>query len=409
MLSRAFTCVVPTVAFVLFLIMTPNLVWALNVQRFRPLTTGRISRWECLGRLGPSFYIRPTRCLYLSTSSDDVASDKKRVVFLGTPDVAATSLQSIFEASQQPESTYQVVGVVTQPPRRRRRKGKQEPSPVGKLAEDLGLLVLCPEKAKDPNFLQQLEDEVRPDLCVTAAYGQYLPKRFLATPKCGTVNIHPSLLPRWRGASPVQRALQAGDNPVGVTVLFTVSKLDAGPIIVSKELEVDENDTTTTVLPMLFEIGTECLIDVLPDILNCDITMETATPQDESKVVNADMIDAAEAELRVWEESARDCHNRLRGFSIWPQTFMWFQVGDRPDPFKVKVIESRLPDLVLPPTDVVQFGPTKKDGLYVVCGDGSVLELVVVQPATRKAFPARDFQNGYPGETIRWVKPEDPQ
>ena len=338
--------------------------------------------------------------LYSAASN---VSEKKRVIFLGTPDVAADSLKTIHEASVQPDACFEVTTVVTQPAKRRKRKGKVEVTPVGRVAEELGIAVLAPEKANDSNFLDALE-HLRPDVCITAAYGQYLPKRFLASPICGTINIHPSLLPRWRGASPVQRSLEAGENPLGVTVLFTVSEMDAGPIIAQEEMQVDENDTATTVLPALFKIGTKLLLKTLPDVLDGKITMENARPQDESLVVKADMIHASEAELKVWEESAVTCHNRLRGFSMWPQTYMWLQPGDR-DPIKVKVTQTRLVKETAEPTDVVQLGPTKKDGLYVVCGDGSILELVRVQPATRKEFPARDFQNGYPGETIRWVKP----
>ena len=134
--------------------------------------------------------------------------------------------------------------------------------------------------------------------------------------------------------------------------------------------------------------------------------METATPQDEDKAVAAAMIHSSEAELKVWQESALTCHNRLRGFSMWPQTYLWLQPSDR-DPIKVKVSRTRVPEQKMEPTDVVQLGPDKTSGLYVVCHDGSVLELLQVQPATRKSFPARDFQNGYPGETIRWVKPPE--
>jgi methionyl-tRNA formyltransferase len=359
-------------------------------------------------------YWKVSTLLFSSTSDSDNAQGsgkKKRIVFLGTPEVAATSLQAIYETSLLPESPYEIVGVVTQPPKRRKRKGQPEPSPVGKLSEELGIRVLCPEKAKDSDFLDQLQTEIRPDLCITAAYGQYLPKRFLAMPALGTVNIHPSLLPRWRGASPVQRSLEAGDNPVGVSVLYTVSQMDAGPLIVQKSQCIDENDTATTVLPLLFDIGTKCLLDVLHDICSEQITFDTATPQDDNAAVPAAMIDTSEAEFKVWEESATSCHNRLRGFSMWPQAFMYFQVGDR-EPMKVKVTETRVvaPDETdtdtpaLEPTDIVQLGPTKQSGLYVVCFDGSILELVEVQPATRKAFRARDFQNGYPGETIRWVR-----
>jgi len=356
-----------------------------------------------------------SRLFSASSTLDDAA--KKRLVFLGTPEVAATTLTTIHEASLQPESNFQVVAVVTQPAKRRKRKGKVEPSPVERAAQDLGLACLTPESAKDPSFLEELETDVRPDLCITAAYGQYLPKRFLVTPSLGTVNIHPSLLPRWRGASPVQRSLEAGDQPLGVTVLYTVSKMDAGPIIAQQAEEFDENETATTVLPKLFAIGTQLLLDALPDILAGRITMETAQEQDEHQATQARMIESSEAEFRVWEESARTCHNRLRGFSMWPQAFMYFQVGDDDDgndndvrePIKVKILETRVvADRIEEPTNVVRLGPTKQSGLYVVCGDGSVLELVTVQPVTRKAFPARDFQNGYPGETIRWVHPPPP-
>ena len=326
---------------------------------------------------------------------------KKRVVFLGTPEVAASSLRAIYDASTLPDANFEISTVVTQPPKRRKRKGKLEPSPVGKTAEDLGLSVLCPEKANERAFLDHLADEVKPDLCITAAYGQYLPKRFLATPAYGTVNIHPSLLPRWRGASPVQRSLEAGDNPVGVTVLYTVSKMDAGPIIAQEEREIDENVTAVEVLPMLFDVGTNLLLDKLPGLLDGTITMETATPQDDGQAVAAPMIHSSEAEFRVWEESARTCHNRLRGFAMWPGAFMYFRVGDREEIMKVKVTETRVVEGTAETTDEVRLGPTKQSGLYVVCHDGSILELIRVQPATKNAFPARDFQNGYPGETIR--------
>ena len=350
--------------------------------------------------------------LYSTASNESSGSPKKRVIFLGTPEVAADSLKTIHEASLQPDSGFEVTAVITQPAKRRTRKQKKpEASAVGKAAEELEIpLILTPEKANDKAFLDELA-ALQPDVCITAAYGQYLPKRFLATPVCGTVNIHPSLLPRWRGASPVQRSLEAGDNPVGVTVLFTVSAMDAGPIIAQEKMTVHANDTATTVLPALFELGTKLLLENLPDVLSGKITMETATAQDDAQAVSAAMIHSSEAELKVWQESAVTCHNRLRGFSMWPQVFLWLQPGADRDPVKVKVLQTRVVDgeSSAEPTDVVALGPDKTSGLYVVCHDGSILELLQVQPATRKAFPARDFQNGYPGETIRWVPPPSPK
>jgi methionyl-tRNA formyltransferase len=248
-----------------------------------------------------------------------------------------------------------------------------------------------------------LENDVKPDLCITAAYGQYLPKRFLAAPTLGTVNIHPSLLPRWRGASPVQRSLEAGDNPVGVSVLFTVSKMDAGPIICQKEETIDENDTATYLLPHLFEIGTELLIDALPGLVQGKITMETATHQNEDDVVHADMIDSSEAEFRPWEESARSMHNRLRGFSMWPGAFLYLQVGET-EATKYKILDTRVLSEKSDPTDEVLPGPTKKDGLRLVCHDGSVLEINRLQPATKNPVDALSFVNGLQGRAVKWIK-----
>ena len=353
---------------------------------------------------GSKLRVHPSCSTWRLYSSLDTDGDKKRVVFLGTPDVAADSLRAIYEDSKKEGSPYEIVSVITQPPKRRKRKGKEIPSPVGLVAEELGIPVLSPEKAKDPEFLEDFQTNVRPDLCITAAYGQYLPKRFLAAPTYGTVNIHPSLLPRWRGASPVQRSLETGDNPVGVSVLFTVSKMDAGPILAQTEKVIGDNDQATTVLPLLFDIGTKTLLEVIPDVLSGKITMETAAKQDESLVAEASMIDAAEAELKVWEESALTCHNRVRGFSMWPGTFCYLQIDDEEEPTKVKIVETRVLDERMDATKIVEIGPSKKDGLRLVCGDGSVLEILQLQPVTRKVMDAKSFVNGLRGRTVRWVE-----
>ncbi len=344
---------------------------------------------------------------YPSYSTQLFASDKARILFLGTPDVAATSLKTLAEEAKKDDSPFELVGVVTQPPARRKRKGKVIPSPVGFAAEELDIPVLTPEKARDDDFLVDLEENIKPDLCITAAYGQYLPKRFLRIPKYGTLNIHPSLLPRWRGASPVQRSLEAGDNPIGVSVLFTVSKMDAGPIVKQRDEAIGENDDATKLLPHLFEIGTDLLLEAIPEVIEGKVNMETASIQEEDKVVNADMIHSSEAELFVWRDSARICHNKIRGFSMWPGTFLYMRVGDDEDsdPVKVKVIKSQVLDVKdVELTDEIVLGPNKKDGLRVICGDGSVLELLMVQPVTRKAMDAKSFMNGLRGQSLRWIK-----
>eukprot|EP00523_Entomoneis_sp_CCMP467_P000418 CAMPEP_0168749738 /NCGR_PEP_ID=MMETSP0724-20121128/16878_1 /TAXON_ID=265536 /ORGANISM="Amphiprora sp., Strain CCMP467" /LENGTH=506 /DNA_ID=CAMNT_0008797671 /DNA_START=141 /DNA_END=1657 /DNA_ORIENTATION=+ len=401
-----------------------------------------------------------------------------RILFLGTPEVAAETLQTLHEASRQSlleEDTatpklppFEIAGVVTQPPRPRNKRSKKlVQSPVGQLALDLDLPLLTPQKANSKRFLDQLAElpkeedgddesattatnnnnnnstdvDIYPhglapiDLCITAAYGQYLPKRFLATPALGTVNIHPSLLPKWRGASPVQRSLQAGDNPIGVTVLYTVSAMDAGPIIAQEEYTLDdENDeeetkSATFLLPTLFQKGTQLLLEKLSDILAGKITMDTAQAQTEDDATAATLIHSTEGQLRPWDETAEQCIYKYRGFSMWPQTYMYIQVvandddsnddGDDDDTelpvIKVKITQARVlrndnGTLVKQePTQTLQMGPNKKnDGLRVTCFDGSVLEVLKVQPAGRpKPFAARDLQNGYPKATLQWHVQDD--
>ncbi|KAL7569512.1 hypothetical protein ACA910_013889 [Epithemia clementina (nom. ined.)] len=444
-----------------------------------------------------------------------------RLVFLGTPSVAAATLQTLYDASLQSQQqqqqqqqvqqqqrplldAFEIVGVVTQPPKRRRKKGSStEQSPVGKLAQALQLPLYTPDRLTTTktitttmttqdtdatnNFVSHdLPHVLQPDLCVTAAYGQYLPKQFLATPKFGTVNIHPSLLPKWRGASPVQRSLQYGDNPVGVTLLYTVAKMDAGPMIVQHAETIDpDTDTALDVLPRLFDIGTQLLVkDVLPAIWNQTMTPERAQPQDESQVTLAPLIqhsnEFSEGELDLTQMTARQCHNLWRGFIEWPGVHLWVQVGPPPPPplaprkdddndngddvnkhqevdpqqgplLKVKIIESRVvsdeavvveedPEdqqqqqedennnnnnhqknhnshndmnaknsiLMMDERRILRLGPNKKkDGLYVTCADGSILELVKVQPPTKRPFPSRDLQNGYPNQVLYWKTPDE--
>lgn len=346
-----------------------------------------------------------------TNSNSDGSFEKARLLFLGTPDVAASSLRALCEESMNnPECKYEVVGVVTQPAKRRKRRGKVEASPVGVTAEEFGIPSLTPEKAKDGDFLTQLENDLKPDICITAAYGQYLPKRFLAIPKFGTLNIHPSLLPRWRGASPVQRSLEAGDNPVGVSVLFTVSKMDAGPIVKQSVKEISDEDQATEVLPLLFDIGTKDLIEALPKVISGEITFDTADKQDDDMAVAASMIDSSEGELKPWLMTASECHNRVRGFSMWPGTFMYFSLSNDPETnVKVKIVKTKIaggPGSV--PKDErnksVGLCPTKKSGLMITCSDGSVLELMQVQPVTKKVMDARSFKNGLQGQTVEWVE-----
>lgn len=181
----------------------------------------------------PTSTRRPLWSARATTSMDTANGERKKVVFLGTPEIAALSLGLLLEASRQGKGGgggFDVVRAVSNPPARTGRKKVLQPSAVQALADSEGVPVMTPATARDEEFLTGLE-ELQPDLCITAAYGQFLPRRFLDIPKFGTLNVHPSLLPLYRGASPVQRCLEAGDAETGVTVAFTVLKMDAGPVV----------------------------------------------------------------------------------------------------------------------------------------------------------------------------------
>ena len=248
----------------------------------------------------------------------------KNVVFLGTPDVAASCLQRLYAASRTtlPTSCYNIVAVVTQPPAPAGRNKKLTSSPVQLAAEQLGLPVLNPETAKDVDFLTALE-AMAPDLCITAAYGNYLPKRFLATPKYGTVNIHPSLLPKYRGAAPVQRCLERGDPVSGVTVLFTVTKMDAGPILAQHQVTLTGDEKASDFLQAMFDEGAALLVGALPALFDgTAVTRE----QDEALATAADKLSPLDARTDFAAATARQVHNKCRGLAVWPGLWSTFQI-----------------------------------------------------------------------------------
>ncbi|CAE7188370.1 fmt, partial [Symbiodinium sp. CCMP2456] len=243
-----------------------------------------------------------------------------RIVFLGSPDCVEVVLQSLWNASQA-SADFEVCAVVSRPPKRVKKVIAK--TPVHELAEDLGVHpvsnILTPPSARDEAFLEKLED-LKPDVCVTAAYGEYLPRRFLEAPRLGTINLHPSLLPRWRGASPVQRCLVAGDTETGITILYTVAKMDAGPIIVQEKMALDGSETSPELLDKLFRWGGDLLVEVLPKILAGEVTMETAAVQDERLVEKAPLISKDEGKLWPHNETALQMRDKVRGFTGWPGT-----------------------------------------------------------------------------------------
>ena len=350
--------------------------------------------------------------------SSSGSKKKQKVVFLGTPDVASKSLEMIVEASKAPplSDVFEVVAVVSNPPAPSGRKQKLMPSPVQVSAEKMNIPVMVPEKAKDEDFLEKLE-EMSPDLCITAAYGQWLPKRFLAIPRKGTLNIHPSLLPQFRGAAPVQRCLERGDGVTGVSVAQTVLKMDAGPIVRQVTRALDGNEKADDLLLELFTKGTNALLDALPSYFDDENPIEMREQDDDAACpANKISVDEAKIDFSDKRNNAEVVHNKCRGYAIWPGIWSNFQIGNNEEVQRIKIITTRVlgaagsstPSeevLVMKYQDMDGKGNTigkKRDVLSIVCGDGSILGILELQPPGKKIMDAKSYINGLRGQTLKW-------
>ena len=300
-----------------------------------------------------------------------------RIVFFGTPNFAVPSLQEI-HASRHP-----VVAVVTQPDRGRGRGQKSHPSAVKQFALEHGLKVLQPERLRDDLFLESLR-ALHADLGVVAAYGRILTDTVLATPRLGLINVHASLLPKYRGAAPIHRAVMAGETESGVTIMRIVKALDAGPMIAKAARSIDPDETSIEVENDLARQGARALVQSVDAIA---AGRESETPQDDSQATYASKLEKADGVVD-WSRSAADIHNQIRGLHPWPHAFSDLD-GERMILLRseVKHGQDRRPEsygLILDAT---------ADRLDVQTGDG-VLRLVTLQREGRRPMSAREFLAG---------------
>ncbi len=364
-------------------------------------------------RVSPAALRRTTPILLFSLSralcSAASATPPKRVVFLGTPAVAARSLELLLAGARAGRGGgFDIAAVVSQPPAKTGRKMVLTPSPVHELAEREGITLLTPPSAKDEDFLATLAD-LQPDLCVTAAYGCFLPQRFLDVPSFGTLNIHPSLLPLYRGAAPVQRCLEAGDAVTGVTVAFTVLAMDAGPVLRQVQRPLDGDERATDLLLELFETGTEQLLDALPTVWDgsCEAVL---TPQEGAKATKAAKVTVAEAEVRLDQLSARTVHNRARGFAGWPGVWTMLSLGDGKPPVRAKLLSTTIGgdgDGAATASPASRVVALSGKALEFTCSDGSVLRVHQLTLPGKKPCDGKAFFNGLNGREARWVGADD--
>lgn len=300
---------------------------------------------------------------------------KHRVLFCGTPEFARSQLECLIR-----DSELEVVTVVSQPDRPAGRGHKLLPSAVKEYALQNNIPVLTPEKASDPEFIEELKKQ-QYDICVVVAYGQILKKNFLELFPNTCVNLHGSLLPRWRGAAPIQRALMEGDKETGICLQVVVPKLDAGAVIGERILPLGIEDNAAEVFPRLAALGAELLTQDLKKYIRGQITPRA---QDESLVTYAHKIEKSESEIQ-WTDSATLNHNKVRGLAMGPQANCMFQ-GKR-----LKILKT------LPVTKNGKAGEVIEahgDTLIVACGEGA-LQLFVVQPESKKPMAAGEFLRGY--------------
>ncbi len=311
----------------------------------------------------------------------------KRIVFLGTPEFAAVVLERLYI------SGYEIVACVTQPDKPVGRHMTMTPPPSKIMAISLGIPVLQPDSLRTDAFLATLT-ELSPDLIITAAYGKILPASVLAVPPDGCINVHASLLPKYRGAAPVQWAILNGDKVTGVTIMKMDVGMDTGDIISTRECEIGSSETTEELMDKLAQIGAELLVETIPSYLAGDIQ---SIPQDSSRSTLSPPI-RKEQGLIDWNRSSQVIHNQIRALTGWPGAYSVYKGA------RLKIYTSALPenqpellelyrnDYETPLPGTIIRGA--KSGIYVACGEGCIV-LTSVQPQSCRRMQAHECGHNY--------------
>ena len=300
-----------------------------------------------------------------------------RIVFMGTPDFAVGSLRALAESGK-----HEIAAVYTQPDRPKGRGNKMLMTPVKEYALEHGFEVYQPLKVKDQEVIEQLQS-FNPDLIVVAAFGQFLPKAILEMPKYGCINVHASLLPKYRGAAPIQYAIIKGEKESGVTIMQMDIGMDTGDMLSKVVVPIGEETTMGELHDALMNAGAELLLTTIDGLESGTVE---AVPQNNDEATYATLLDRS-MERIDWNKSAAEVHNLIRGFNPAPSTYTKLPKGK-----SLKLWCSRVTGeaAAAAPGTVVQV--TKKS-FKVACGDG-VLEILEVQPESKKRMPAQVFING---------------
>ena len=293
---------------------------------------------------------------------------------MGTPDFAVPSLKLI-------NSNFNVLAVFSQPARPNGRGLKTKKSSVETAAKELSLNVITPLTLNDEQIFSEF-DQLKPDLVVVVAYGLLLPEKYLKVPKYGCINGHASLLPRWRGAAPIQRAIEAGDTKTGSCIMLMEKGMDTGPIISSEIIDIREHDTSKVIHDKLSETTAELLIQAIKNLRNREISLIN---QKNYGITYAKKIDKNETEIN-WKLTSIEIFNKVRAFDPFPGTYTRYSDDI------IKIIKTNLSDIVHTSEPGTIIDSDQK--IIIACGNKSALEIKVLQKPGKKIISANDFLNG---------------
>lgn len=300
-----------------------------------------------------------------------------RILFMGTPDFAVASLKRLVEDG------HDVCGVFTQPDKPKNRGHKLAFSPVKEYALTVGIPVYQPVKLRDGEALRLVE-ELAPELIVVAAYGRILPEDILNTPPYGSINVHSSILPKYRGAAPINWAILNGDSVTGVTIMYMAKELDAGDVILCRETAIDPDEDAQMLTARLAALGADALAEAVERLHD---GTAVRTPQDHSAYTYAPMLDRSLSPLD-FSKSARQLHDQVRGLIPWPCASMTL------DGKNVKVYRTAVGGgTALTAGKIAEAG---KQGLAIACGDGRLLRILELQAEGGKRMAAADYLRGHP-------------
>ena len=301
-----------------------------------------------------------------------------RIVFMGTPDFAAASLRKLLEEH------FEIAGVFTQPDKPKGRGMELAFSPVKELALQAGIPVFQPDKMRDGRALKILR-ELKPDILVVVAYGRILPDELLALPQYGAVNVHGSLLPKYRGAAPIQWAVLNGDRTTGVSTMYLAHDMDAGDIIYTAETPIGEFETSGELFDRLMVMGAELLVKTLRDI---EAGTAPRTPQDHTRASYVKMLDKSLCPIR-WEQTPRGVIKQIYGLQPWPVATMELNGS------VYKVFAAEYTDTRTDKAPGVLVAADEK-GIEIACADGETIRITQLQAPGKKRMAAAAFLRGHP-------------